>query len=153
MSNVNNFILLHTDDWQQVVDKLLPELTDYDVILISGPLGSGKTTFIQQLFAQLGVDKPVMSPTFGLLHEYEFIIQKDKSPKKCLHADLYRLKSDDQNFVSQLVEAAAEAELTAIEWPEKLNVDVYFPQAWRIMIKLEDGRRLVQLTSPGTDKV
>lgn len=56
------------------------------VLLISGNLGSGKTTLVQGLGYSLGIDEPIGSPTFALVNEYL---------EGCIplyHVDLYRLE-------------------------------------------------------------
>jgi tRNA threonylcarbamoyladenosine biosynthesis protein TsaE len=58
-----------------------------DVILLSGDLGAGKTTFSQGVARGVGVSEPVTSPTFVLAAEYEGRI-------RLVHMDLYRLHGD-----------------------------------------------------------
>ena len=41
-----------------------------DVVVLTGDLGTGKTVLAQGIAAELGVDEPVVSPTFTLLREY-----------------------------------------------------------------------------------
>ncbi len=54
---------------------------------LHGELGSGKTTLIQFIFAALGIEEPVLSPTYAIYEPYE-------SPHglKLLHMDLYRIE-------------------------------------------------------------
>jgi tRNA threonylcarbamoyladenosine biosynthesis protein TsaE len=56
-----------------------------DVVLLQGEMGAGKTAFVQGFAAALGVDEPVTSPTFNLVHTY------DTGRVVVHHADLYRL--------------------------------------------------------------
>lgn len=56
------------------------------VLLMSGNLGSGKTTLVQGLGSGLGIDEPISSPTFTLVNEY----LEGRIP--LYHADLYRLE-------------------------------------------------------------
>jgi tRNA threonylcarbamoyladenosine biosynthesis protein TsaE len=56
-----------------------------ELIILSGPLGSGKTFFARALCGSLGIDeRRVTSPTFSLVHEFSARIS-------VAHADLYRL--------------------------------------------------------------
>ncbi len=57
-----------------------------DVLLLQGEMGTGKTAFVQGFAAALGVDEPVTSPTFNLVHTY------DTGRFPVHHADLYRLE-------------------------------------------------------------
>lgn len=56
-----------------------------DVVVLAGEMGAGKTTFAQGFGAGLGVDEPITSPTFALLHRYH------GGRLAMYHADVYRL--------------------------------------------------------------
>ena len=56
-----------------------------DIIVLAGEMGAGKTAFAQGFGAALGVDEPITSPTFTLVHTY------DTGRITLHHADLYRL--------------------------------------------------------------
>lgn len=64
-----------------------------DVILLSGPLGSGKTTFAQGFGAGMGVRGPVVSPTFTIARELSGRFA-DGSSARLVHVDAYRLGGD-----------------------------------------------------------
>ena len=65
-----------------------------DIIVLAGEMGAGKTAFAQGFGAALGVDEPITSPTFTLVHTY------DTGRETLHHADLYRL--DKMSEVSDL---------------------------------------------------
>ena len=56
-----------------------------DIIVLAGEMGAGKTAFAQGFGTALGVDEPITSPTFTLVHTY------DTGRVTLHHADLYRL--------------------------------------------------------------
>ncbi len=56
-----------------------------DIIVLAGEMGAGKTAFAQGFGEALGVDEPITSPTFTLVHTY------DTGRVTMHHADLYRL--------------------------------------------------------------
>ena len=86
-----------------------------DVIGLSGPLGSGKTTFARAFIrARLGTDE-VPSPTFTLVETYEAA-----TGPAVWHFDLYRLDSPQEAYELGIEDAFAEG-IALIEWPERLG--------------------------------
>ena len=86
-----------------------------DVIGLSGPLGSGKTSFARAFIrARLGASE-VPSPTFTLVEIY----QPDPGPA-IWHFDLYRLESPADAYELGIEDAFADG-IVLIEWPERLG--------------------------------
>ena len=74
------------DATRAVGRRLASLLRPGDVVLLSGELGAGKTLFAGGIGDGLGVDQPVVSPTFVLVRQYEGLLPM-------FHADIYRLGS------------------------------------------------------------
>ncbi|MBT9315434.1 tRNA (adenosine(37)-N6)-threonylcarbamoyltransferase complex ATPase subunit type 1 TsaE [Leptothoe spongobia TAU-MAC 1115] len=92
------------------------------VLLLSGPLGSGKTAFTQGLGAGLGIDQTIDSPTFTLINEYV----TGRVP--LYHVDLYRLEgaAADSLYLETYWDGdEVESGILVIEWAERLN---YLPE-------------------------
>ena len=109
--------LTHSEEETLAVARgFAAELKAGDVVLLSGNLGAGKTTFVRGLAGGLGIDPDeVSSPTFTLVHEYR------GGRLMLYHADLYRLEkgaSDDLGL-----EEMGDGVL-AIEWPDRLTHDM-----------------------------
>jgi tRNA threonylcarbamoyladenosine biosynthesis protein TsaE len=81
-----------------------------DVVLISGELGSGKTTFVRGACRALGVDSPVTSPTFTIGQLYSGRVE-------VAHLDLYRLDSLAGEDPSLLEDYLTPERIGFVEWP------------------------------------
>lgn len=99
--------------------RLAEQLRAGDVVLLSGPLGAGKTSLARGILAGLGARGEVPSPTFAIVIPYD-------PPDVRLplwHVDLYRL--DDPDDVAELgLDEARQDGALVIEWPERLGESV-----------------------------
>jgi tRNA threonylcarbamoyladenosine biosynthesis protein TsaE len=84
---------------------------NHDIILITGEVGTGKTTLIKEYCKLIGVEEIVNSPTYTLINEYQ------NKRGKIVHMDLYRVK--DINEINELgLFEYLENNIVIIEWPE-----------------------------------
>lgn len=93
-------------------------LTAGSVLLLTGDLGSGKTTLVQGLAQGLAIVDPIVSPTFTIINEYF----SGRLP--LYHLDLYRLTTaevDDLHLDSYWLGLESELGIIAIEWAERLS--------------------------------
>lgn len=88
------------------------------VVGLSGNLGAGKTTLVQNCAKLLGVEEHVTSPTFVIQKTYQ---TKDSIFKSLVHIDAYRLESSRELAVLGIAETVLDpTSLIFIEWPEKV---------------------------------
>ena len=108
-------------DWQKVIDEILPQLQQ-NILMLKGNLGAGKTTFTQFLLKNLGSTDEVSSPTYSIVNEYD-------TPKGIVfHFDLYRLKNAAEVEDIGMDEYLDNAFLSIIEWPEVYEEElIHFP--------------------------
>lgn len=91
------------------------------IITLIGELGSGKTTFVQEIARALGIEETVISPTFVIERVYK--IPKGEHPFKHLaHIDAYRLESSDELATLGWDELIKDPHtLLFIEWAERVE--------------------------------
>ena len=93
--------------------QLAQRLRPGDVVLVSGELGSGKTTFVRGALRALGVAEAVTSPTFVVGHLFD----GDAGP--LAHLDLYRLAGLAGEDPGLLDPYFGPDTITFVEWPER----------------------------------
>jgi tRNA threonylcarbamoyladenosine biosynthesis protein TsaE len=92
--------------------RLAERLSPGDVVLVSGELGAGKTTFVRGAARALGVTGPITSPTFTIGRRYA-----GRPPVS--HLDLYRLDGLDAEDPALLADYLTPDAIAFVEWPER----------------------------------
>jgi tRNA threonylcarbamoyladenosine biosynthesis protein TsaE len=127
--------------------RLAAVLRAGDLVLLTGPLGAGKTALVQGIGAGLGVQGPVTSPTF-------VIARVHRGPTPLVHADAYRLgdRPDPRAEIDDLdLDASAEEAVTVVEWGAGL-VERLNDESLQVRIdRLDDDTRVVELVPHGGD--
>jgi len=114
-----------------------------DLVLLVGELGAGKTAFAQGLARGLGVDEPVTSPTFTIVHEYEGRIP-------LVHVDVYRLDRVQDLYDLGFDELVDDGRVTVVEWGDRVE---HLVPADHLVVRIEpgaaDNERVVELAYHG----
>ncbi len=101
------------DAMRELGEQLGKSFRAGDLVVLSGPLGAGKTTLAQGIAAGMGVEGPVTSPTFVIARVH----RSTSGGPDLVHADAYRLESlaevDDLDL-----DVSQEASVTLVEWGE-----------------------------------
>jgi tRNA threonylcarbamoyladenosine biosynthesis protein TsaE len=125
---------------EALAGRLALALRPGDVVLVSGELGAGKTTFVRGACRALGVGDRVTSPTFTIGHRYTGRVAVS-------HLDLYRFRGLSAAEWGDL-EPYFEDAVVFVEWPEAgLGA---LPEA-RAQVRLEHVTRETRLVSVDTD--
>jgi tRNA threonylcarbamoyladenosine biosynthesis protein TsaE len=99
------------DETEAVAARLAQRLRPGDIVLVSGDLGAGKTTFVRGACRALGVTAAVTSPSFTIARRYEATVPIS-------HLDLYRLGDLDAEDPALLADELAGDRIAFVEWPE-----------------------------------
>ena len=110
-------------------EKLSQKLNPQSIVLLKGPVGAGKTSFVKGIARGLSISEDITSPTFALSHHYN----SGKIP--LIHLDLYRLENSSsakEFFFSEEEEALQSQAILVIEWPEL--IESLIKDFWKIEI-------------------
>jgi tRNA threonylcarbamoyladenosine biosynthesis protein TsaE len=106
-----------------------------DIVLLSGQLGAGKTTFVKGVARGLGVIERVTSPTFTLVRPHQG--HNDQGITTLLHADVYRVESLAEVLDLALGELVEEAAVALVEWGD-LASSIFGREVLTIQFKIDE---------------
>lgn len=135
--------LASLEDTERLAWTLVQRAPEGTLLILSGPLGAGKTALVQALGRALGSTAQISSPTYTLVHEYP-------TPAGVLvHIDAYRLGTAHADVAGALFELGLDdylgrARLVAVEWGEALLKT--FPAALLVRLSFNGDARRAQVT-------
>ena len=104
-------------------------LKPQSIVILKGPIGAGKTSFVQGIGQGLCIKESITSPTFSLSNHYE------SGCMHLIHMDLYRIESSlsaRELFIEEEEELEVNEGLLIIEWPEL--IEPMLEKYWKIEI-------------------
>ena len=107
---------LEEDALERLASNVARKIGPGDIVVLSGEVGAGKTTFVRAAALTLGVTDRVTSPTYQLARGYEGL--KDGRRIVVNHMDLYRLEGIEDRDVLELDDYLEPEAVTFIEWAE-----------------------------------
>ena len=118
---IHEFVTQSGSDTVEVGCKLVRLLAPPQLLILSGDLGTGKTTLVKGIAQALDAAEPdeVTSPTFTLLHEYDGT--REGKPVKLFHLDVYRIEGERQLETLGMDELLTPDALVLVEWGEKFK--------------------------------
>lgn len=136
------------DDTRSFGKRLAAVLRPGDLVVLSGPLGAGKTALAQGIGLGLGVSEPVTSPTFVIARVHH----GGRVP--LVHADAYRLGAvaDPRAEVDDLdLDASVDGSVTVVEWGEGMVEQLADAHLEVRLVRRDDDAREVELRPSGGD--
>lgn len=107
--------LARRSDTESLARRVAGQLNGGELLLLSGDLGAGKTTFVRYLAGALGINPSwVSSPSFTLVQQYP----AGERGVGITHVDLYRLAPGEDLEPLGLEDALGSQDLVVVEWPE-----------------------------------
>ena len=114
--------------------EFVKAMGDSTVFAFYGEMGAGKTTFINAIARELGVeDDPTGSPTFAIVNEY----RSDTTAELIYHFDLYRLENLEEAFDIGVEDYLDSGAVCLLEWPERIE-DILPDDAVKVTIAVND---------------
>lgn len=133
------------DETAAAAGHLRRALRSGDVILLSGEIGAGKTTFVRELAAALGTLEVVRSPTYTIAHSYRLA-----DGGSLAHLDLYRdLGPMTAGAWTDLEPYLEGATCTCIEWPAAAADWLPQERTWQLRLQIVgDDSRVLRIQAP-----
>ena len=128
------------EETERLGETLAAGLVAGDVLVLTGPLGSGKTRFVAGLARGLGAKSRVRSPSFTLLNEYRGVFLLH-------HLDLYRLEGPEVDGLG--LEELADDGALVVEWGEKLPARLREEALTLVFEMLSEHERAVTASAAG----
>ena len=128
--------------------KFMTEMDDFTVFAFYGQMGAGKTTFINELCRQLGVETDTTnSPSFAIINEY----RSDTTAELIYHFDCYRLENEQEAVDIGAEDYFDSGAVCLIEWPERIE-GLLPDDTVRVDLTVNDDEtRLLKVTFPDID--
>lgn len=115
---MNSITVKSLDELPDAAKTFIRSMGDRTVVALHGEMGAGKTTFINALCRELGVETdPTTSPTFALVNEY----RSDTTAELIYHFDLYRLETLDEAIDMGFEDYMDCGAVCLIEWPDIID--------------------------------
>ncbi|MBQ3959152.1 MAG: tRNA (adenosine(37)-N6)-threonylcarbamoyltransferase complex ATPase subunit type 1 TsaE [Muribaculaceae bacterium] len=147
-NNVIEIKINSLDDLEMAAYKFMTEMNDFTVFAFYGQMGAGKTTFINELCRQLGVETDATnSPSFAIINEY----RSDTTAELIYHFDCYRLENEQEAVDIGTEDYFDSGAVCLIEWPERIE-GLLPDDTVRVDLTVnDDNSRLLKVTFPEID--
>lgn len=141
---------LDEDALTKLAARIANVLESGDVVVLSGEVGAGKTTFVRSAAPALGVKERVTSPTYQLARGYEGTVEGRRVAVN--HLDLYRLEGLESRDVLELDDYLDPKAITFIEWADPALGLLEDPTLVHLSHETPDTRGL-ELSGPAAERL
>lgn len=117
------------------------DLRGGDVVLLSGKLGAGKTTFVKGIAKALQVSTRIISPTFVITRTHK---ASHNAIKQIYHLDLYRIEKEEELWDIDIKNMVNDESVVLIEWPE-LSYSYLEKPYYVVSINYEGEGRVIEI--------
>lgn len=143
MTGAGRVVTRSTDETLALARSVGELLRPGDVVSLAGDLGTGKTVFARGVARALGVDEPIVSPTFTIVREYEGRVP-------VVHVDVYRIETFQELHDLGFEEVVRDDAVTLVEWGDVVDgmlpgdrLDV------RLVAGADDDERVIEIEGRG----
>jgi tRNA threonylcarbamoyladenosine biosynthesis protein TsaE len=143
MTGAGRVVTRSTDETLALAQSVGELLRPGDVVSLAGDLGTGKTVFARGVARSLGVDEPIVSPTFTIVREYEGRVP-------VVHVDVYRIETFQELHDLGFEEVVRDDAVTLVEWGDVVDgmlpgdrLDV------RLVAGADDDERVIEIEGRG----
>jgi len=139
------FICKSEEETLALGEEIGRNLQKGDVLVLTAPLGAGKTLLTKGIARGLGIEEPVTSPSFTIINEYAA-----KDGGAFYHIDVWRLSGGEDFEAAAGPELFNDSSICVIEWGERLG-ELLPEKTIRLSAEiLESGARRFTMNPPGT---
>ena len=135
---------------EELASRVAGVLGSGDIVVLTGEVGTGKTTFVRAAARSLGVTERVTSPTYQLARGYEGL--KDGRRVRVNHMDLYRLEGIEDHDVLEIEDYLEPEAVTFIEWADPALGVIENPSIVHIYHETPTTRR-ISLRGPAAERL
>lgn len=129
------FLSKSAEQTEALAENYAKTLKPYDVVLLDGDMGAGKTHFAKGVAKGLGIEEEVTSPTYAYMNDYDGVL---------FHYDCYRIESVAQAESLGLADYFDMGGICLIEWAQNI-APLLPPYCKRVVIrKLSENEREIE---------